>query len=118
MKPNIKNIKGAAQAIRNNPRKAKYEMRDSMGGRCCLCVMMDYAEEQGADVKQSEDNDLPAREGMEQFYGIKTMNNLTEQNMFDFILQGSPASHHNDGVDIREKTHEEIADMIEKEFIL
>jgi len=109
MKPNIENIKGAVQALRENPQKSKYEMRDTEGGRCCLCVMMDYAKEQGADVRKHKDQELPESEGMEQFYGIKSWGEFSESGVFNFILEVDYASEHN---------HEEIAEMLEKKFVL
>jgi len=110
------NLRKACQALRENPKKATYRMRDHDGGRCCLCVMAEVAEDIDGATRgtYSKDGNLPSVK-LYRIYGIEKAN--AHPWLYNFAIQGIYASSHNDGARTSEKTHAEIADMIEKEYL-
>ena len=109
------NLKGAIQALRDNPLKARGEMKNSQGGRCCLCVMDDYAKQHVTDVEYCDRRSLfPDKKYFNEVYGFDPKWPVLPFNgyMYDLAV-------FNDGSDflgILEHTHKEIADLLEKRF--
>ena len=96
--------------LRTNPWKAKEQMRDDNGGRCCLCVALDTALRLGyrpANHEHLEDCENYPPHSMGAFFGWPSR---------DPCLSGTCAVRHNDGDTVQEKTHKEIADLFEREF--
>ena len=92
--------------LRANEKKAINSMRNSDGGRCCLCVALDTACDLGFDSgyeKECYKNYPPGH--IAKFYGWPTANP---------IISGiSNAANVNDRP---ESTHAQIADMFEETF--
>jgi hypothetical protein len=108
------NLRLAVKALRENPKKAKGQMIDDDGGRCCLCVMAHVAE----DICGVERNDfcgthLPKINLGEVFALFKDKYGIRD----NIVLQDEYASVWNDGERVEEKTHAEIADMIEAQYL-
>lgn len=108
-----RNLEGACKALEENPKKAKQEMRDSEGGRCCLCVMEDYAK--SIDPKIRTGCEEYPHKDLEAFYGLKSY----YKSVFNFAFNNSDeASECNDGMGFtKEHTHKEIAARIRKDFL-
>jgi hypothetical protein len=107
------NLRLAIKALRENPKKAKEMMQDSNGGRCCLCVISHVAE----DIMGYERNEL-CGENLPLFRMSDVFGTGSDRWCPENISIGSDlASAHNDGVRVPEKTHKEIADILEKEYL-
>jgi len=116
------NLKLGIKALRENPLKAKDQMRDSSGGRCCLCVLSEVAEDiQGVPrgtftyrEPHGEDAIVPTSD-LAEIFGL---HNESSSGQFNFLINDKMASIWNDGFGFTpELSHKEIADMIEKEFL-
>jgi len=108
------NLRLAIKALRENPKKALEEMQDENGGRCCLCVMAHVAE----DIMGYERDELCGT--MSPLFKMSDVFAVQELDMYpDNVKVGEYlASRWNDGGNnIEEKTHVEIADMLEKEYL-
>lgn len=115
------NLKLGIKALRENPAKAKGQMRDDHGGRCCLCVLSEVAE----DIEGVPPNTFTYHEkygpailptsDLSDIFGLPNSNIGVPE--FNFNINNVPASNWNDGNDVPELSHVEIADMIEKEFL-
>lgn len=92
--------------LRANQYKAKNTMRDSKGGRCCLCVALDTAIKDGF-VCNSQHYEIFPPATLANWYGWPS---------YDPVLGSHHAADHNDGVRVSEKTHDEIAELFQKEF--
>jgi len=107
------NLRKAVEALRNNPKKAKNQMMDVVGGRCCLCVMAHVAE----DICGAERNSFCGSEtpniDLREVFNVKA----TTPTGDNFLLGNQYAAVWNDGFNVEEKSHAEIADMIEKEYL-
>lgn len=101
----VKRGKAFVKALRENPLKAHEEMRNSDGGRCCLCVAYDVAQEMGAGLPEAEP-ELPPRE-IAGWYGWDSSNPY---------ISNMQASAWNDATGDDEVTHAEIADMFEEKY--
>ena len=116
------NLKLGIKALRENPLKAKDKMRDSSGGRCCLCVLSEVAEDiqgvpRGTFTYREPDggDDITPTSDLAEIFGLPN-ESCSEQ--FNFMINHQMASTWNDGFGYaREASHAEIADMIEKEFL-
>jgi hypothetical protein len=116
------NLKLGIKALRENPLKAKNQMRDSSGGRCCLCVLSEVAEDiqgvpRGTFTYREPDggNAITPTSDLAEIFGLRN-ESCSEQ--FNFMINHQRASKWNDGFGYaREASHVEIADMIEKEFL-
>lgn len=97
---------GLCEALRANKKKAIDQMRDHKGGRCCLCVAMDYANAHGENFEA--ENNLRPPSQMADWYGWTTSNPT---------VAGHYLSRHNDGLYTEYLTHAEIADLIEEHLI-
>ena len=109
------NLEGACKALEENPKKAKGRMRDEDGGRCCLCVMEDYAMSIDPDIKKG--GVLTPSLDLEGFYGLKRSENL-HGSVFGFnfdFKDGILASEYNDNKN--NHTHKEIAARIRRDFL-
>src|SRR5688572_5006055 len=98
--------------LRANKLKAKATMRDSSGGRCCLCVALDTAARMGAEFNKSRDGDMYPPYEIAEWYGWETRNPILGSRLF----QDRRASDLNDGDRGPELSHCEIADAFELEF--
>ena len=111
------NLEGACKALEENPKKAKGRMKNESGGRCCLCVMEDYAKSIDEQIKIGLGN-FPNGD-LSDFYGLKNM--YESNDMFNFNFKnGEAASFCNDGsiqYGINEHTHKEIAARIREDFL-
>jgi hypothetical protein len=106
------NLRLAVKALRENPKKAKGQMIDDDGGRCCLCVMAHVAEDICGVERNSFCSILLPTIDLSDVFAV------ADYASFDVVLGGDAASDWNDGsVGFVEKTHAEIADMIEKEYL-
>lgn len=107
------NLRLAIKALRENPKKAKEMMQDSNGGRCCLCVIAHVAE----DIMGYKRNELCGKNvplfRMFDVFGTDS----ARWNPENISIGSALASAHNDGGDVPEKTHAEIADMLEKKYL-
>ncbi len=105
-------IKGIA-ALRRNKKKAKGRMRDSDGGRCCLCVLANSAERIcGVKKGTFEGRGFPKIQ-LGSIFGITNTNTWN-----DLLIHGKNASYWNDGRgNVPEKTHKEIARMLKAEYL-
>ena len=108
------NLRLAIKALRENPKKANNMMQDNNGGRCCLCVMAHVAE----DIMGYERDELCCEAlplfKMSDVFAVQELETFPENIKVGEYL----ASRWNDGGDnIEEKTHAEIADMLEKEYL-
>ena len=116
------NLKLGIKALRENPLKAKDQMRDSFGGRCCLCVLSEVAEDiQGVPRgtftyrEPYGQYDITPTSDLAEIFGL---HNESSSGQFNFVINNKMASMWNDGFGYeREASHAEIADMIEKEFL-
>jgi len=107
------NLRLAIKALRENPKKAKEMMQDSNGGRCCLCVIAHVAE----DIMGYKRNELCGT-SVPLFRMSDVFGTGSDRWCPANIIMGSDlASAHNDGVRVPEKTHAEIADILEKEYL-
>lgn len=99
--------------LRANPKKAKQKMRDSDGGRCCLCVAYDTAQAMGAGLPDC--NRFWPPDEIANFYGWPSREPILE-----YEGRRRRASQFNDGSDgatsFQELTHAEIADAFEATF--
>lgn len=116
------NLKLGIKALRENPLKAKEQMRDPFGGRCCLCVLSEVAEDiQGVPrgtFTYPEPDELDAIAPTSDLAEIFGLRNESCSQQFNFMINHKMASMWNDGFGYaREASHAEIADMIEKEFL-
>jgi len=109
----IENLKLAIKALRENPIKAKHKMTDELGGRCCLCVIAHVAEDICGVKRNTFCDFLTPNINLNKIFPFDNVN--VGDNIF---LQGEYASNWNDGCNVKEKTHAEIADMIEEEFMI
>ena len=113
------NLRLAVADLRANPIKATDSMRDKAGGRCCLCVMAETAERICGLLENelSHDSALPTYH-LAHVFGLHNIA-LEENTGFNFTVGGWSATAWNDGSypNTPEKTHGEIADMIEEEFL-
>lgn len=103
--------------LRANEKKTKGKMQDSDGGRCCLCVAYDTAQELGADLPEHDGN-LPPSE-LADFYGWSNTSTVAHNPRLTFKGHESLASFWNDGSygsDTVELTHAQIADAFEETF--
>jgi len=108
----IERIKAGVQALKYNPLKAVGQMRNEDGGRCCLCVLQDKAIELGFEGK-TDGYFLPS-EFLCEFYGFEPDDNKMP------VVGGISMENWNDGqgeAHRQEKTHQEIAIMIEQEYL-
>jgi len=111
------NLRKAVEALRNNPKKAHEQMMDNEGGRCCLCVMAHVAEDICGAEKNSFCGNATPNIDLDQVFA------LPDGCGDNFRVGGRYASLWNDGdhddgdIYVEEKTHAEIADMIEKEYL-
>lgn len=116
------NLKLGIKALRENPLKAKEQMRDPFGGRCCLCVLSEVAEDiQGVPRgtftyrEPNEGVDLTPTSDLAEIFGLY---NESSSGQFNFMINHKMASMWNDGFGFTpELSHAKIADMIEKEFL-
>ena len=112
------NLEGACKALESNPKKSIGRMRDNLGGRCCLCVMEDYAISIDPDIKKG--GSMTPSLDLEGFYGLTRSENLHDSVFvfnFDF-KDGVLASECNDGTAyVKEHTHKEIAARIREDFL-
>jgi len=108
------NLRLAIKALRENPKKAKEIMQDENGGRCCLCVMAHVAEDiMGYERNKLCGGTLPKFK-MSDVFSVQELDTFPENIKVGEYL----ASRWNDGYDdIEEKTHKEIADMLEYEYL-
>ena len=95
------------KALRANEKKAQDMMRTLDGGRCCLCVAYDVAQEMGAELGGLARAAVQPPASIKSWYGWERCNP---------ILDGAAAAVHNDGGGTTIKTHAEIADLFEIEF--
>ena len=113
----IENLEGACKALEENPKKAFRVMRSSTGGRCCLCVMEDYANPIDEQVNKGASN-LPSN-NLSDFYGLENM--YESSDIFNFNFKNEDAvTFCNDGsakYGIKEHTHKEIAARIRRDFL-
>ena len=108
------NLRKAVEALRNNPKKAKGQMMDVVGGRCCLCVMAHVAEDICGAGRNSFCGSKTPNIDLREVFNVKD----TPPSGDNFLLGNQYAAVWNDGgIDVEEKTHAEIADMIEKEYL-
>lgn len=110
------NLRLALQDLRANPNKAIGHMRNEAGGRCCLCVIAETA----AKIKGLDKNAFITNSGfptceLKEIFGLP--NEHQNGTLFNFVIKGSTASCWNDGECVEEKSHVEIADMIEEEYL-
>jgi hypothetical protein len=104
------NLKAGIKALRDNPQKANGIMRDENGGRCCLCVLFDTAVERGYTGERN--NFMPKDTlSLANFFGMKC------DSMDEIVIDYHSLQAWNDGADCEEKTHVEIADMLEKKYL-
>lgn len=98
-----------ANALRENKKKAKRQMRDGEGGRCCLAVASDVAHSHG--VKGLENVNFP-HENVGRFFGwgFKNPTLKTKKSTYS-------ASVLNDGNTDIELSHQEIAECVENTFV-
>jgi hypothetical protein len=116
------NLKLGIKALRENPLKAKDQMRDSSGGRCCLCVLSEVAEDiqgvpRGTFTYREPDGEdaIAPTSDLAEIFGLR---NESSSPTFNFMINHQMASIWNDGFGFTpEASHAEIADMIEKEFL-
>jgi len=108
------NLRLAIKALRENPKKALERMQDENGGRCCLCVMAHVAEDiMGYERDELCGESLPLFK-MSDVFAVQELDTFPDNVKVGKYL----ASRWNDGDDnIEEKTHKEIADMLEKEYL-
>jgi hypothetical protein len=107
------NLRLAIKALRENPKKAKEMMQDGNGGRCCLCVMAHVAEDIMGYKRNELCNEALPLFTMSDVFAVQESKTFPE----NVEVGGDLASRWNDGGDdIEEKTHAEIADMLEKEY--
>lgn len=108
------------EALRANEKKATDIMRNAAGGRCCLCVMSDVAEDiQGLERGSLELDDALPVSSLSEFYGIPSS---AKAGGFSFRLRYGEAhlsvTEINDGSEaVRAATHAEIADLIEQQYL-
>jgi hypothetical protein len=107
-------IKGIA-ALRRNKKKTRSKMRNSDGGRCCLCVLANSAERICGYKKGSfEGRGFPIVD-LGKIFGVKS--HISGQE-FNLVIQGGKASVWNDGSSQKqEMTHKEIARMLKDEYL-
>jgi uncharacterized protein YqkB len=106
------NLRLAVKALRENPKKATKQMMDDDGGRCCLCVMAHVAE----DICGAERNSFCAF--LDTKINLAHVFAVNVDDSHDVLLWDDLASNWNDGDSfLQEKTHAEIADMLEKEYL-
>jgi len=113
------NLRLAVKALRENPKKAKKQMMDDDGGRCCLCVMAHVAEDICGAEKNSFCGSKTPEIDLRKVFNVKD----TSPSGDNFLLDGQWAALWNDGdyddgdIYVEERSHAEIADMIEKEYL-
>lgn len=107
------NLRLAIKALRENPKKAKEQMMDLVGGRCCLCVMAHVAEDICGAERNSFCGSKNPKIDLSKFFYVKHVTFSGD----NFLLGNLYASEWNDGFYAEEKSHAEIADMIEKEYL-
>lgn len=109
-------IKGV-KALRRNKKKAKNIMRDSEGGRCCLCVLANSAAYScGLPKRAFEGTGFPL-EDLSKIFGVTSIH-MGGANQNDIKIGEYAASDYNDGEnELPEKTHKEIADLLTKEYL-
>lgn len=120
------NLRLALKALRENPKKAKGQLRDNQGGRCCLCVMGEVAEDIN-NVKRNSYTPLGAALPLSILADVFGLRNIEYKGSpkFNFLLEDYSASCLNDGIEkidehcqgVEEKSHAEIANMIEIEYL-
>jgi len=118
------NLKKGVEALRSNPLKATGEMSSSDGGRCCLCVLKDVAEDLCGLARGSLLCNVSFPDGkLAEVFGL--LPNVKYINYgFDFSLYINDdytifnASELNDGDGCDELSHKEIADLIEKQYLV
>ena len=99
--------------LRKNRKKARGQLRDEDGGRCCLGVACDTAKRLGLDLKVNDWDGVPPDEvGM--FFGWPDVNPTLK-------VPGTtprPAAMINDanGTDFPKTSHKRIADLFELTF--
>jgi hypothetical protein len=114
------NLRKAVEALRANENKATTSMRNAAGGRCCLCVMSEVAEDmQGLERGSLELDDALPVSSLSEFYGLP---NSAKAGGFSFRLRHGEAhlsvTELNDGsLTKRSLTHAEIADLIEQQYL-
>jgi hypothetical protein len=107
------NLRKAVQALRENPKKAHGQMMNAVGGRCCLCVMAHVAEDICGAERNSFCGDETPNIDLREVFNVKYCTPTGD----NFELSGEYAAVWNDGFNVEEKSHAEIADMIEKEYL-
>jgi hypothetical protein len=109
----IKRNQIAMAALRRNKKKAIGEMRDSEGGRCCLCVIQDSAVAQGFKFPKKKWKSMESypSPSLAKFMGWKMHKKKANP-----LLCGFPASYYNDGYICPQKTHKQIAKLFETEY--
>ena len=115
------NLEGACKALEENPKKARLSMRDLDGGRCCLCVMEDYAISIDSDVRKGCDK-FPHKD-LSKFYGLVNSKGIRTNGERSFSFEfknGNSANYYNDANEystVKELTHKEIAARIREDFL-
>ena len=114
------NLRLAVKALRENPKKATRQMMDDDGGRCCLCVMSHVAEDicgvERNSFCGSETPNIDLRKVFNVEDATSTGDNFRVGGQYAAVWNDG-ANVWNDGFDVEEKSHAEIADMIEKEYL-
>lgn len=119
-----------AKALLQNDRKARGEMHDIHGGRCCLAVAQDVAIQHGVfDPSLRKIDDSFPHDAVCRFFGWKTNNPSLKVNVDDKFVQ-EEASTLNDGdinfagIDIENSkirrkglSHKQIAECVLNTFV-
>lgn len=106
----IKRGRAFVEALRKNEKKAIGLMRGGNGGRCCLCVAYDVAQDMGANLPPHSASLPPRRMGS--WYGWGDADPLLDNGWASF-----KAHAWNDGESGNpELSHKEIADLFEENF--
>jgi len=103
------NLKKGIAALRANKKKAIGRMRRvNTGGRCCLCVLADTAEEICKLRKGSLSGTFFPEINLSKVFAVKSDKDK------NILIGGTTASTLND---TKRKSHAVIADMLEKEYL-
>lgn len=109
------NLRKGCEALRANEKKAKRVMQDGKGGRCCLCVLAHVAEDIDEVARDAYVGDTLPSERIGYVFGMQNHSYAS----FNTKIGDQTLTSLNDGVYIlKELSHAEIADLIEKEYLL
>jgi len=114
------NLKKGIEALRSNPLKAVANMKNELGGKCCLQVLSDTAvsicgfDQEDYFLAENSYGTFPKAE-LGEVFGLPNTPNM--QVLFDFPLNGETASFINDAEEGKKYPHSVIADLIEKEYM-